>query len=117
MKRNGGSNLKVVSIRRYPVKSMMGEEINAGDITKRGVYGDRSYGVIDTDTGRLANAKNPKKWPNMFSHHAQFVRPVTLSEKVPPVQISLPNGKIVRSDDENVNNLLTESFARPVKLH
>lgn len=117
MKRNGGDVLKVVSLRRYPVKSMMGEEVNACDITEKGVYGDRSYGVIDLETGKLANAKNPKKWPNMFQHHATFVRPVTVSEQIPPVQITLPNGQVVRSDEEDVDERLTESFSRRVKLH
>lgn len=117
MKRIGGNGLKVVSLRRYPVKSMMGEEINACDITEKGVYGDRSYGVIDQETGKLGNAKNPKKWSNMFRHHATYVSPVNLNEKIPPVQITLPTGEIVRSDDEHVNKRLSESFARTVTLH
>lgn len=112
-----GNNLKVVSLRRYPVKSMMGEEINSCDITEKGVYGDRSYGVIDQETGKLANAKNPKKWPNMFRHHATFTRPFTLSDNVPPVQITLPNGETVRSDEETVDEHLSKSFSRSVTLH
>lgn len=32
----------VVAIWRYPVKSMMGEELNAVDVTLRGVAGDRA---------------------------------------------------------------------------
>src|SRR2546425_1468431 len=31
----------VVSLWRYPVKSMMGEELNAAEITERGLLGDR----------------------------------------------------------------------------
>ena len=34
----------VVSLWRYPVKSMMGEELNAADGTERGRLGDRAYG-------------------------------------------------------------------------
>jgi len=108
--------LKVVSLMRYPVKSMMGEELNACDITYHGVHGDRMYGVIDRETGKLANAKNPKKWPTMFQHRAQYVRPVSLTEALPPVQITLPNGEIVRSDERNIDIVLSESFKREVKL-
>jgi uncharacterized protein YcbX len=32
----------VVSLWRYPVKSMMGEELNATEITERGLLGDRA---------------------------------------------------------------------------
>ena len=32
----------VVSLWRYPVKSMMGEELNATEVTDRGLLGDRS---------------------------------------------------------------------------
>jgi uncharacterized protein YcbX len=40
----------VVGLWRYPVKSMMGEELNAAEVTNRGVVGDspvRSLGYID----------------------------------------------------------------------
>ena len=33
----------VVSLWRYPVKSMMGEELNASVVTERGLFGDRAY--------------------------------------------------------------------------
>lgn len=108
--------MKVVSLMRYPVKSMMGEELNACDITYHGVHGDRMYGVIDAQTGKLANAKNPKKWPTMFQHRAQYVRPVSLEASLPPVQITLPAGEVVRSDDRHVTEVLSNSFQREVTL-
>ena len=45
----------VVALWRYPVKSMMGEELNAADLTERGVHDDRAYALIDTETCKLAN--------------------------------------------------------------
>ena len=41
----------IVSLWRYPVKSMMGEELNAADITKRGLLGDRAYALVDGSDG------------------------------------------------------------------
>ncbi|MEI3607427.1 MOSC N-terminal beta barrel domain-containing protein [Pseudogracilibacillus sp. SE30717A] len=90
--------MKVVSLHRYPVKSMMGEELNACDITPRGIYGDRMYGVVDSETGKLANAKKPQKWPTMFYHCSVYARPVKRSDQLPPVRITLPNGEIIQSD-------------------
>ena len=49
----------VVSIWRYPVKSMMGEDLNAVDVTERGLLGDRTYALVDTSDGKVASAKNP----------------------------------------------------------
>lgn len=37
----------VVSVRRYPVKSMQGEEINGADITDHGILGDRAYALME----------------------------------------------------------------------
>jgi hypothetical protein len=34
-----------VGLWRYPVKSMMGEELNASEITDRGLLGDRQFAV------------------------------------------------------------------------
>jgi Group II intron, maturase-specific domain/MOSC N-terminal beta barrel domain len=33
----------VVSLWRYPVKSMMGEELNAAEVSERGLLGDRGW--------------------------------------------------------------------------
>ena len=60
----------VVSLWRYPVKSMMGEELNASELTDRGLLGDRSLALVDTETGKVVSAKNPKKWPAMFDCRA-----------------------------------------------
>ena len=45
----------VVGIWRYPVKSMMGEELNASEVTERGLLGDRAYaadGPLDRQGGQ-----------------------------------------------------------------
>ncbi len=53
----------VVSLWRYPVKSMMGEELNASEVTERGLLGDRAYALVDRSDGKVASAKNPRKCP------------------------------------------------------
>ncbi|OAH59539.1 sulfurase [Domibacillus aminovorans] len=107
---------KVTSIWRYPVKSMMGEEMNACDITKKGLLGDRAFGVIDMSTSKLANAKNPLKWPNMFQYRAAFTEPPQLLSSTPPVRITFPDGTAILSTDEEKNTKLSESFNRTVQL-
>ena len=56
----------IVSLWRYPVKSMMGEELNAVVVTERGVLSDRAYALVDSSDGKVVSAKNPRKWPRLF---------------------------------------------------
>lgn len=108
--------MKVASLWRYPVKSMMGEELNACHVTEKGVLGDRAYGIIDIETGKLANAKNPKKWPNMFYYRASYTEEVYSSNDIPPIRITMPDGNSVLSEDPNVNEQLSSNFNRNVVL-
>lgn len=106
----------VVSLWRYPVKSMMGEELNACDVTERGLCGDRAYGLVDQETGKLASAKHPRKWGRLFDFRADFVAPPTLVAPAPPVRITFPRGASVTSDEPGVSERLSEALGRPVTL-
>jgi len=105
----------VVSLWRYPVKSMMGEELNAADVTERGLAGDRAYALVDSSDGKVASAKNPRKWPNLFDCRASFPEPVHRGG-VPPVRITLPDGRTVTSTDSDANQALSAVVGRPVTL-
>src|SRR2546426_8780163 len=106
----------VVSLWRYPVKSMMGEELNATEITQRGLLGDRAYALIDSSDGKVATAKNPRKWPSLFDFRATFVEPARAAAKVPPVRIALPDGTTVTSDQSDLNQILSKALNREVTL-
>lgn len=106
----------VVSLWRYPVKSMMGEELNAAEIGARGIIGDRAFAVVDRVDGKVASAKNPRKWPRMFEFRAAFVDVPHAGAPLPPVRISLPDGTVVLSDDAGVDKVLSDVMARDVRL-
>jgi MOSC domain-containing protein len=106
----------VVSLFRYPVKSMMGEELNASDVTDRGLVGDRAYAVVDSADGKIASAKNPRKWPQLFDFRAAFIEPPRTPAKLPPVRITLPNGTIVNSDQSGLDHVLSDAMKRQVTL-
>jgi uncharacterized protein len=104
-----------VSLLRYPVKSMMGEELNAAEVTESGLLGDRAYALIDSSDGKVASAKNPRKWPQLFDFRAALAdaqEPV----RVPPVRITLPDGTIVNSDQPDVHQILSNVLKREVRL-
>src|ERR1700761_4423480 len=52
----------VAVLRRYPVKSMLGEDLRACEVTARGLAGDRVLGLVHRETGKVASAKNPRLW-------------------------------------------------------
>ena len=58
---------EVVEIRRYPVKSMLGEAPDALALTASGVAGDRAWAVLDMATGKVASAKHAKLWRGLLA--------------------------------------------------
>jgi uncharacterized protein len=106
----------VSSVLRYPVKSMMGEELTAASVMEGGLVGDRAFALIDNSTGKIASAKNPRKWARLFDCHASFVAPPRTGHPMPPVRIMLPDGSDVTSDQPNANAVLSRFFEREVTL-
>ena len=111
-----GNLRSVVSLWRYPVKSMMGEELNATEVTERGLLGDRAYALVDSSDGKVATAKNPRKWPGLFDFHAAFVEPPRAARKAPPVRITLPDGTAVTSEQRDLNQILSKVLRCEVTL-
>jgi uncharacterized protein len=107
---------KVVAIWRYPVKSMMGEELNATEVTERGVLGDRAYALIDAETGKAASAKNPRRWPNLFDFRAAYVETPRDARTPPPARITFPDGDTVTTDQADVEPRLTTGVGHPIRL-
>ncbi len=101
---------------RYPVKSMMGEELDAADVSERGILGDRAYALVDAATGRVASAKNPRKWGKLFDCHAAFPRPPRPGQEIPHVRIELPDGASVGSDEGDAGARLSHVLGREVSL-
>ena len=106
----------IVSLWRYPVKSMMGEELNATEITKDGLLGDRAYALVDSLDGKVATAKNPRKWPTLFDFRAALADAPRPGVRLPPVRITLPEGAIVNSEQPDVNRTLSNALKREVTL-
>jgi uncharacterized protein len=101
---------------RFPVKSMLGEELDAADLTEGGIVGDRAYAIRDRETGKVASAKHSKRWPNLLDCRAAFVEPPGPGDERPPVRIELADGNSVMSDAADVDAVLSRFFGRDVEL-
>lgn len=96
---------------RYPVKSMLGEQLRDFAVAGDGVLGDRAWGLREAN-GRIASAK---KWANLFAFRAAYEsspQPTTLA----PVRITLPDGGTLRADDPDAASRLSAILGRPIKL-
>lgn len=107
---------KVVSIWRYPVKSMMGEELNSSNVTEHGLIGDRVYALIDQQTGKVASAKNPGKWEKLFDFRAAFTDSLQTAENIPPVRITLPDGSQIFSNHHEIDRILSNVLGRGISI-
>jgi uncharacterized protein len=107
----GGS---VAALWRYPVKSMLGEELNGAEVTERGLLGDRRFAVVDAATGKVAGAKNPRKWGNFLDFRAAYVEPPQLGLELPEVRLILPDGTAVTSGRPGLSQILSRVLGRQV---
>ncbi|MBV9411650.1 MAG: MOSC domain-containing protein [Acidimicrobiia bacterium] len=105
----GGTRIGTVSeLRRYPVKSMLGEELQRAPVTAKGVVGDRQYALIDDESGKVISVKRPKRWGRMFELTAATTDDV--------VRVSFPDGTAFAIDDPALAAQLSEFFGRSVSV-
>lgn len=98
----------VSAIHRYPVKSMLGEELETVPLDQRGVVGDRRYALIDDETGKVVSAKRPRRWGRMFE--------LTGHTAGDGAVVAFPGGEAVAVDDPKLSIRLSEFFGRPVSV-
>jgi uncharacterized protein YcbX len=102
---------------RFPVKSMQGEKLESARITEKGVLGDRAYAFVDAETGKIASAKNPRKWPNMLACAASFVRPPAAGQQdPPPVRVVFADGVTLSSGEAGFDERASRALGRNVTL-
>jgi uncharacterized protein YcbX len=95
---------------------MLGEELNSSYVTERGLIGDRAYALIDQKTGKVAGAKNPKKWGKLFDFRSVFIDPPQVVENIPSVRITFPDGTHIFSDQNNIDYTLSKVLDQDVRL-
>jgi uncharacterized protein len=103
----------VAALRRYPVKSMLGEDVDAGDVTFTGLAGDRQLAVVSRATGKIASAKFPRLWRDLLTLSAAAADDPAVDGAV---RITLPEGKTVWSSDADVDAVLSGLLDQPVTL-
>lgn len=106
----------VASLHRFPVKSMLGEDLEVAVVDARGLAGDRGYALIDTTDGGVVSAKHPRKWATLLQCRARYVDEPSGDGPLPPVVVTLPDGTDLRSDEPTTDAALSRFLGRDVRV-
>jgi len=101
---------KVKEIRRFPVKSILGETLQSVSIDKRGLIGDRLWAIKNMN-GKFGSGKTTRRFQQMdglFNYKARY-------EDITPI-VTMPDGTDYRGDDININVKLSEWLGYQVTL-
>ena len=98
--------MHVSQLWRYPVKSMIGEQIGSIEITSIGVAGDRVWATRDLKRGGIRGAK---KIPLLMRCEARLLEDSH-------VEITTPSGEVISSRAANLNSVLSDALGHPVEL-
>jgi hypothetical protein len=83
-------------------------------VTERGLRGDRAYALVDCADGKIATAKNPRKWPQLFDFRAAFIYADRGGAQAAPIRITLPDGGVIYSAQKDLNRVLSKALNREV---
>jgi uncharacterized protein YcbX len=103
---------RVREIWRYPVKSMMGEQLSRVDVDAGGIPGDRAWAVRDEVRGGIRGAK---KIAALMRCSATYLEPPTRKRVAPP-QIVLPDGETLMANQPDAAARVSAAIEQEVTL-
>jgi uncharacterized protein len=104
-------SMHVDQIWRYPVKSMIGGQVDRADLTPNGILGDRTWAVRDQVRGGIRGAKI---LGGLMRLSARYVDGVDGHGST--VAITLPDGAVVTTDDPSAAAAVSAAIGHEVTL-
>jgi uncharacterized protein YcbX len=101
---------RVASLHRYPVKSMLGEQVRFLDVDERGCVGDRRWSVR-TATGKIGSGKNTRRFAAVSG-----LLLMRAQERNGAVVVTFPDGAGWAVDGEKAAERLSRQVGQPVTL-
>jgi uncharacterized protein YcbX len=102
----------VAHLWRYPVKSMLGEQVHELQVNALGSLGDRAWALRDAETGRIVSAKT---FPRLLEFSARYETEPTAS-RAGEVVIGLPDGREVEARAPQASEAISNFIGRPLRL-
>lgn len=103
---------RISELWRHPVKSMMGERIDATPLGANGIPGDRAWAVRDEVRGGIRGAK---KIAELMRCRSRYLEEPT-AERVPAPEITLPDSATLRASDRDAAERLSAALGHEVTL-
>jgi len=98
--------MRLHEIWRYPVKSMVGGTVESAELSVLGIVGDRHWAVRSLELGGIRGAKRIGDLMKFSAAYTDGTR----------VQITLPDGSTVHSDDADVDTRISAVLGHRVAL-
>jgi uncharacterized protein len=105
----------VLSLHRWPVKSMGGEEVDAFALTRDGVAGDRAHVLYDTFRG-APRQLTARQAPRLLAWQAGYGDWDGTVDALPPAELVAPDGHRRRWGDPALGEALAADLGRDVEL-
>jgi uncharacterized protein len=100
----------VAELWRYPVKSLLGEQLHEVLVEERGVVGDRLYAVTDR-SGKLGSGKTTRRFRRLDGLFDLSAR----SEGERPF-VTLPDGREFAAGDAELDTFLSERYGDELRV-
>lgn len=97
--------MHVVELWRHPVKSLQGEPLDEAVVEDSGLSGDRGWGIVDRETGKVLTAR---RVPSLLLASARLTDT--------GVEILLPDGDVLIAPSVHADDALSKWIGRPVAL-
>jgi uncharacterized protein YcbX len=97
---------------RYPVKSMLGESLQAATLGEKGIPWDRAWAIRDEVRGGIQGGKKIAGLMRCAARYPEGSGP----GEAPAPEIELPNGDVFRADDPGAAKRIGEVVGREVTL-
>lgn len=109
------AGMRVHEIWQYPVKSMVGQVVPSASVDETGLVGDRTWAARDLERGGIRGAK---RIGGLMQLSARYVdhEDGTPGPDRGPVEITLPDGDRVTTDDPDVDTRVSAAVDHRVAL-
>jgi uncharacterized protein YcbX len=111
----------VSRLRRYPVKGMAGEDLDAARVTFAGLLGDRVFAFVDAEGPAKFPWMTGRKGRDMILFRPRFLSALPLEESGIfsanyAAEVTTPEGTAARIDDPDFKRLLEKRYGKTLEL-
>ncbi len=104
---------RLQGIHRYPVKSLLGEDLPSVTLGQSGIPGDRAWATRDEVRGGIRGAK---KIPELMALRARYAEEPKLDSPAPAAEITAPSGERFLTNDPDAASKLSQAIGHEVTL-